>query len=253
MKQLIVSLATLSVAAGLMTAPVFAAGQVTPTPTQTAVKGTSVYGTSCTPGYGGYGKDCPNPGVVSINKLVLDPNSDDVAMKGGSQSAELFVENLGPTDNKYAAGESAAFKLIVTNTGTKTLTDVLVRDLFPQYVTFVSGQGTFDQNTFSVVIDRLEPGQSKEIIIRAKIVDANQLPNTISCVINQAHAIAEGKTAQDNAQFCIENPQKATKGGQTVYPTPKATTTPPTGAGAALILIPGAVAGLLLRKRAIKK
>ncbi len=253
MKQLIVSLTTLSVAVGLITAPVFAAGSVTPTPTQTAVKGTSVYGTSCTPGYGGYGKDCPNPGVISINKLVLDPDSDDMPSKGGSKSAELFVENLGPTNNKYTAGEAAAFKLIVTNTGTKTLTDVLVRDLFPQYVTFVSGQGTFDQDTFSVVIDRLEPGQSKEIVIRAKIVDANQLPNNISCVINQAQAIAENKTAQDNAQFCIQNPTKATKGGQTVYPAPNAKTTPPTGAEATLLLIPGAAAGFFLRKRAINK
>ncbi len=220
------------------------------------VADTTGYGVPSAPLYGapGYGGPVSQPGVVSINKMVLDPRSDETRTKGG-QVQEVFVENLGRNDNLYRANEATAFKLIVTNTGTKTLTNIQVRDFFPQYVMYVSGNGgSFSNNTYTFTINQLEPGQSKEIILRGRIVDSTQLPTDQSpiCVINRAEAESEGKIAQDNAQLCIERPS-ITKGGQPIYPLPQVQETPKTGAEMLTLigLLPGALSGFILRKKAV--
>lgn len=211
----------------------------------------SGYGVPCTPSYG---NDCNQPGVVSINKMVLSPDSTSTT-KGG-QPVETYVENLGQNDPHYAPDQAAAFKLVVTNTGTKDLTNVVVHDYFPNYITFVSGDGTFSNGTDTITIPSLKAGESKTLIIRAKIASADQLPSnqTVTCVVNKADVTADNKTAQDNAQFCIENKVPGAQPSLPVYPAPNQKTTPPTGPEALALfsLIPGAISGLLLRKKAVR-
>lgn len=222
------------------------------------VADTTGYGILTTPLYGapGYGGPISQPGVISINKMVLDPRSDENRTKGG-QINEVFVENIGRNDNLYRANETTAFKLIVTNTGVKTLTNIQVRDFFPQYIMYVSGNGgSFRNNTYTFTINQLEPGQSKEIILRGRVVDNSQLPTDQNpiCIINRAEAESEdGKIAQDNAQLCIERPS-ITKGGQPIYPLPQVKETPQTGAEifALIGILPGVLSGFILRKKAIK-
>ena len=57
----------------------------------------------------------------------------------------------------------------------------------------------------------------------------------------------------DNTGFCIQT-QVTTKGGMTVFPAPQITKTPATGPEAALLLslIPAALSGFALRKKAGK-
>lgn len=203
------------------------------------------YGTSqCQPIYGG-GENCVKTPQFELNKTVQNPQT------------QSYVDNLGVSDPKYTATQTVTFKITVKNTSGETLTNLTLKDTLPNYVEYVSGTGTYDakSKTLSMTLDKLEKNEVRDFFVQAKVVDASKLPSdeSTTCVANQVTVTAMGKTAQDNAQFCIEkaaNPQ-VSKGGLPVYPPLAAKTTPATGAESlALIgLIPSAIAGLALRRK----
>lgn len=202
---------------------------------------------SCQQIYGG-GETCTNP-QISINKLVKRPDNSD------------FVDNLGINEAKYKANQNVAFRITVTNIGNKDLTNVQVKDVLPDFVTFVSGNGDFntDDKTLSFTIDSLKTGKSKSFDVVVKVVSNDTLPNDqgIVCVTNHTEATAEDQNVDDNAQFCIEKPTlgiatvpTTTKGGLPILPPQAVKTTPSTGpeAIALISLIPGALAGIALHR-----
>lgn len=198
--------------------------------------------TQCQPIYGG-GQNCVPQGALRINKQIEKPVG-----KG-------FVDNLVSSDEKFAPEGTAVFKLIVTNTGSTNLINVVAKDILPAHVSFVSG-GTYDQatRTVSIPVGDLPAGQSKEVTITVKIASANQLPSDeTTCVVNQAIVTANNTPEhRDSAQFCIAKPgQMVTKGGQVVQPAPKMVTTPSTGPEAFALfgLLPSAIAGFILRRK----
>lgn len=223
--------------------------------TLTALVPTANASESCQQIYGG-GETCTNP-QISINKLVKRPDNSD------------FVDNLGINDAKYKADQNVTFRITVTNTGNKNLSNVQVKDILPDFVTFVSGNGDFntDDKTLSFNIDTLKTGESKSFDVVVKVVSNDNLPNDqgIVCVTNHTEATAEDQNVDDNAQFCIEKPTlgtstptqpgstvpTTTKGGLPILPPQTVKTTPSTGpeAIALISLIPGALAGIALRKK----
>lgn len=200
---------------------------------------------SCQPIYGG-GQVCVQAGNVSINKKVSDPKDPN-----------KFNDNISP-DNPFAPNQPITFQLFVTNVGDQALPRVTVRDVFPQFVEFVSGDGNFDTSTRTVTatLDNLAPKETRKLTINAKIVGANQLTKDTVCVVNEAIAQVNGQVSKDIAQFCIAKqavaPQPVTKGGLKVLPPPQVTVTPPTGPEmlALVGLIPTGVLGFFLRKSA---
>lgn len=203
--------------------------------------------TSCQPIYGG-GQTCVQVGNITINKTVKNPST-------GS-----FVDNLGTGDPKFSPTNTVAFKITVTNTGDSDISKTTVKDTLPNYVTFVSGPGKFDNNTKVLTFDveNLAAGASKTFDVTAKVVEAKNLPGDQStiCVVNQATAKTnDNQESSDNAQFCIEKEvTPTTKGGLKVFPAPEVKTTPSTGPEmfALIGLIPSGLAGLVLRKKASK-
>jgi uncharacterized repeat protein (TIGR01451 family) len=228
--------------------------------------------TNCQPLYGG-GETCVQAPNISINKLVKHPNEN------------RFVDNLGVNDPKFGPDSTVNFRLEVKNTSNNALTNIRVRDIFPQQITFVKGfqGGSFDNasRTYTINIDRLERGQSRVFDIEAKTVSVNQFPTqSISCIVNQGQVTQGNSTSQDNAQFCIQRetlsaqltpaqgqPQQqgtpgttkggqpqpgTTKGGQPIYPQPQTQAVPKTGPEAIALaaLLPSSLAGILLRKKA---
>lgn len=206
---------------------------------------------NCQPIYGG-GQTCVQEGNISINKTVQNPQTN------------AFVDNLGVNDPKYGPGFQVTFQLTVTNTGSTTLSKVTVRDIFPQFVDFASGPGNFDANSKTLTFDLndLKPGESRTFNLVGRVVSSDKLPQDqgISCVINQSTATAEGKTSQDNAQFCIEKKLIAlqptgvpgtTKGGLKVFPPQQVTTTPNTGPEMLplIALLPAGGFGYFLRRK----
>ncbi len=205
----------------------------------------------CTPVYGG-GQTCPPPGNITISKSVKNPSSG------------VFVDNLTTNDPKYAPGQVVNFKIVVTNTTGTNISSVNVNDVFPSYLSFVSGNGSFDanKNTLTFNLNNLNGGQTQTFNVQAKVVDEANIPfaNGVVCVVNQAFGTTSGgQTAQDNSQLCIQKTTvtpaptvpSTTKGGLPVVTAPKITITPPTGPEMLplLALLPSGLAGFILRKR----
>ena len=195
----------------------------------------------CQSVYGG-GQTCTFN--YTINKLVQVPG------KGGGQ----YVDNLSINDPKYSPSQNVNYEVIVTNTGNNTIPTLTINDAFPQFITFVSGVGNYNQsnNTLNFTVSNLEAGKSVTYVLAAKTADANTLPNNqgIICVINQVSATDQnGQVQSDSSQLCI---QKAVL--PAVAPAPKMVTTPATGPEMLplLALLPGALGGLILRKKSDK-
>lgn len=198
--------------------------------------------------YGG-GQTCTSNFSFTINKMVQVPG------KGGGQ----YVDNLSINDAKYFPSQNVNYEIIVTNTGSQTIPTINITDTFPQFITFVSGAGNYNQNnnTLSFTVSNLDAGKSVTYVLTAKTADSNTLPNTqgITCVINQVSATdTNGDLNSDSSQLCIQkNVLSATP--LPVLPAPKIVATPATGPEMLplLALIPGALGGLFLRKNSNKK
>lgn len=209
--------------------------------------------TSCQPIYGG-GQSCVTTNNIIVNKTVLNPRTNQ------------FVDNLSINDPKYQPGFITTFQISITNTGNSNVGRVDVRDIFPQYLSFSSGAGTFDTNTntLSFSLANLAPNETRTYSVVGRIFNADQMPiaqGSVVCVVNQAIATVNGSSvSQDNAQLCIEKSppviaSSTTKGGFPVYSSVAVTSSPKTGpeALALFAMIPTGLAGWFLRKHAMKK
>ena len=198
--------------------------------------------TTCQPIYGG-GQTCIQTGKVLLNKTVKNPNDNN------------FVENLNINNAKYSPSQEILFKIWVKNESDKTVS-VTIKDMLPQYITYISSPGAYDANTKTLTFEvkDLKVNEEKSYEVKGKIAQGKDLPspNGAVCVVNQAVlTTSNGDSAQDNAQFCIET-KITTKGGLPVAPAPEVlAATPATGPEmlSLLALIPSGLAGLMLRKR----
>ena len=198
---------------------------------------------NCQPVYGG-GQNCITTGTILVNKTVQNPQTGQ------------FVDNLGTNDPRFSAGQAVNFQITLTNTGSTTIPQTAVKDTFPGFVDFTSGNGSFDSNTKTLTFttDNLNPGETRTFSISGKVIDAKGLPDGVTCVVNQATATTNtGQMSQDNAQFCIQKQAvtTTTKGGLPVLPPPSVTTTPPTGPELLPLigLLPAGLSGFFLRKK----
>ncbi|MEK7160197.1 MAG: hypothetical protein AAB702_01835 [Patescibacteria group bacterium] len=201
----------------------------------------------CQPIYGG-GQTCTSFSF-SIRKLVQVPGK-----AGGN-----FVNSLSINDAKYSPSNKVNFQVVVTNTGSETIPTITVVDQFPDFLGFVSGPGSFDSNnkTLTFTVTNLGAGQSTTpFIIIGKIADEKSLPTDqgIICPLNQATGTdSNGLINSSSSQFCV---QKGVLGAAVpqVFEAPKIVSTPATGPEMLplMALIPGGLAGLILRKKSYK-
>lgn len=192
---------------------------------------TPVYADMCTEQYGGT-TTC-QPSDLTINKQVYNP-------KG-----KVYVENLTTTDPTFGPGSEVTYRLIVKNGSGETFNPVTVRDTLPNYLTFVSGPGTYDSKTRTLEfkLENVIAGESRTVEILAKVADANAFPTgkSLFCVVNVAEARALNRFDSDSAQVCLQN-------GEVVK-----TTLPVAGFNDLMVLLPFAGIGLgglaLLKKK----
>lgn len=213
-----------------------------------ALSSNSVFasGVECQPIYGG-GQTCIGQGDLTINKMVQNPQT------GG------FVDSLSVTDPRFSPDQNITFQISVANPGNAILSQVTITDTFPAFVNFVSGPGNFNNSTRQLVfqISDLKPGETRTFTVVGKIATSGSLPSNqaITCDVNQSLATANGKTAQDNSQFCIEKQVTVTKGGLPILPVPqKQFQAPPTGPEMLPLigLIPAGLGGFMLRRKTNK-
>lgn len=202
----------------------------------------------CTQLYGG-SESCTTSSKFSIEKLVQTPG------KGGG----TYVNNLSINDAKYSPTEIVSFKIVVKNTGSAVIQTLTISDTFPQFLSFNTGPGSFDSNTkkFTLTVKDLQPGQSQTYDVTGKLAESKLMPSDqgVICLINQASGTDNnGSTNTSSSQFCIQKdvlgasfPVYTTKGGLVATPATGPEMLP------LISLIPGGLAGLILRKKAIKK
>lgn len=197
--------------------------------------------------YGG-GQSCTSSFNFTVNKSVQVPG------KGGGQ----YVNNLSINDAKYSPTQNVNFQIVVTNTGNNTIPTVNVSDTFPQFLSFVSGPGSFNPNSkvLTFTINNLESGKSLTYTVVGKVADSNLMPSDqgIICMSNQVVGVdSNGMANSSSSQFCV---QKSVLGASQpqVFAAPKVVTTPATGPEMLplLALLPGALGGLMLRKKSNK-
>lgn len=202
---------------------------------------------ACQPIYGG-GQTCVTSAKFILDKKILHPKET----KG---NAQVYVDNLSINDPKFVAGQKVKFQLIATNTGNKTISELTLTDIFPDFVDFVSGPGIYDSKTrtMTLSIPNLNPDESRKYIIETKVRGNETLPQNqgVVCVVNQGSLTSGSDESRDNSQFCIEKSVTTTKGGLPVMPAPGLKQTPSTGPEMLSLfgLIPAALAGFLLRRK----
>lgn len=178
-----------------------------------------------------------------VEKFVQTPG------KGGG----AFVENLNQDGPKYSPNQNVSFHIVVTNTGSNSIPTITVVDTFPQFTSFVSGPGSFDTNnkTLTFTVSNLGASQSSTYTVVGKVGDSNVMPNnSVVCLLNQVTGTDNnGATNSDSSQFCVK------KTLAPVLPAPKVVTTPPTGPEMLplAMLLPGALGGLILRKKSLNR
>lgn len=197
-------------------------------------------GGNCTQFYGGGYTGTQTCAKITLDKKVLKPGTKD------------YVDGLSMVDAKYHSSDKVVFQIVVQNTGSEDLNNVVLTDTLPQYVTFVSGPGSFDAKTnkLTLNISTLKIGESQTYYLETKVVDNITFNNNGAvCTTNSVRVDVKDKaSAEDNAQFCIERILKVEA------PVKGLKETPPTGpADAALaILISMAGAGMYLKSKTQK-
>ncbi len=184
----------------------------------------------CTTQYGG--ETTCKPSDLTINKEVRNPSSLN------------FVENLSSTDPTFAPGSDVLYRLIIKNSSGETFHPVTVRDVFPSFLTFVAGPGTYNAgtNTLTFSLDNLIAGETRSVDIMARVSPTDSFNGkSFVCVNNYAEVRALNRFDSDTAQICLSNNVLG------------ATTLPVAGENDYLLLLPFAGVGLmgfaLLRKK----
>lgn len=212
----------------------------------------------CSRIFGG-GQTCFTHPDLTIDKQVQLPGSNS------------FSHNLTTEENYFSPQSEITFRINIKNTANGALTNIEVTDILPAQLRFKKGNGRYDFNTstFSDKITRLEPNQTKTYIITSS-VNTSSLNGDLTCMVNNAKAIQNGKTGTDNAAFCIKNDKqtsisraaatpgpKSTKGGMPIFDGEKTVKkTPPTGPEeiAFLSFLLPALSGFYIRRKsAVKK
>ena len=222
----------------------------------------SAQSSDCQPIFGG-GQTCTQGSVVALNKEVKNPQTNQ------------FVDNLD-TSTIFTPGDTISFRITVKNISQKAITNTNVLDVFPAFVDFSKGPGTYDfqTKTLTISVDKLDPGQSQVFLLDGIVESKDQLPTDQNriCVANQAVMSGTSQTSDDNARFCIvrdqtdvtPTPNEEATPTPTSKPSAKATPTPlpvvspkplkktpETGPEAfgLISLIPMAGAGIFLRRK----
>lgn len=155
----------------------------------------TVYGAvRCETQYGG-GQVCVNTGSLQINKQVK--------VVTGANGEHEWRDYLGiQAGKRFLPGEELTFRLSVKNTGTEKFDKVEVVDTLPSFLSISSGN-------LKSEIQFLDPGQTRDIILTAKVVSGDKLEKVLDCAVNVGEV--RGKDVlgnegydKDSTEVCIE-------------------------------------------------
>jgi uncharacterized repeat protein (TIGR01451 family) len=184
----------------------------------------------CQPIYGG-GETCTSYTFI-VQKYVQVPGTNN------------YVSNLYSSGPNYSLSQTVNFRIDVINTGNLTISSISIVDILPQYLKFVSGPGTYNSNDRSLifVVTNLGAGQTQSFYVNGQVYGSG-VPQGITCVVNQVTGTDNnGNSSNSSSKYCIQ---------RTIS---KVVTTPATGPEMLplALLFPGALGGIILRKKSNK-
>lgn len=138
----------------------------------------------------------------------LDPCSTGSTIPSGSPAVLLVKTLLSPSDGQIIVGETAQFRIRVSNTGDTTLTTVEVVDTFDtSYLNYVTATPTPDNTSPAGTltwndVGPIAPGGFVDIL-----VDFTGVASADPTVNDAVVTTAQGPTDDDDAEVIITNPQ----------------------------------------------
>jgi hypothetical protein len=115
----------------------------------------------------------------------------------------IFKDNLSDIEGeRYKKDQIVVFEIRVKNVGDETISKVIVRDKFPEYVDFPSDGENWDDatHTYTYEIYDLEPGEEDIRTIEGRITTDTRI-----CVVNTVEAEPdEGDSDTDTATLCTD-------------------------------------------------
>lgn len=117
-----------------------------------------------------------------------------------------FFDNIDATQKTFYEGDILEFSIKVENTGNETLTDIKSRDILPKYLDLIFYPGEYkkEENTIEWSIDKLDPGQNKSYLIRARVKNTSSLETKETVKLtNIAESSANDIFDKDNASYFV--------------------------------------------------
>ena len=143
-----------------------------------------------------YGQYYSNGG--NTPELVIDKKIRPIDSK-------TYFDNISSDQKIFTEGDQIEFKIVVENRGNITLTNIKVQDMLPKYLSLLVFPGSYDkdQNVINTEILSLEPGQSKEYLVLARIKDLPTGSNTKLQMVNVATAKTTNAADRDEAKYFV--------------------------------------------------
>ena len=131
------------------------------------------------------------------NKLSIDKKIRSI---GDTQ----YVDNIEASKKTFYEKDVIEFQIRIENISTEVVYNVNTKDFLPKYLELIFNPGTFeqDQRIIEWNIDKLNPGESKTYLIRAKVKDATKL-NIATKQTNKVETCGGGSCDSDNASYFI--------------------------------------------------
>ena len=152
--------------------------------------------------------------ILLVNKAALastyEEEHRDILLdkKVKATSQQYWHENLSSQTITFTSENETEFKIWIKNNGNRELKNIKIVDNLPHYLTLTTEVGSYNKDNRQIEwkVDTLSVNEEKEFYFRARINQANDLPQgQLFCLINKAEARAEsGQSDSDTAQFCID-------------------------------------------------
>jgi len=127
-----------------------------------------------------------------------------VDKKVRSLSDTEYYDNIESSKKTFYEGDLVEFQINIENIGTEVMYNINVKDFLPKYLSLIFNPGTFsdDQDIIEWNIDKLEAGENKTYLIRAKINNSSEL-NVLTKQTNKVEACGAGQCDADNSSYYI--------------------------------------------------
>ena len=115
-----------------------------------------------------------------------------------------YFDNIEASKKTFYENDVIEFQINIENISTEIVYNINAKDMLPKHLGLIFYPSKFDNDQYIIEwnIDKLNPGESKNYLIRAKIQDSTKL-NALTKETNKTEACGGGSCDQDYASYFI--------------------------------------------------